>query len=241
MKSAVTSLLVALVFLVFFSCEKDSVEDTYQGRIKRVKYYNSIQDTIVRAIEEYRYDSNNRLIAIESNGGSVKFEYNANNQLIRKCYINDNPDFNDTITYIYKDGKLVVELQPSDRVNSTSFRMLKTSYEYEKEKLVKMKRYRDAVFEQLSIYEYKDDLLKKESVYYDSLGVDLIYTRSHYYDEHKKLSFTTCMMHSRWQGNAWMQTIYYFYNQHGDLDLEYAEQSDYISAWIKYCRRYEYD
>lgn len=169
MKSTVTSLLVALVFLVFFSCEKDSVEDTYQGRIKRVKYYNSIQDTIVRAIEEYRYDSNNRLIAIESNGGSVKFEYNANNQLIRKCYINDNPDFNDTITYIYKDGKLAVELQPSDRVNSTSFRMQKTSYEYEKEKLVKMKRYRDAVFEQLSIYEYKDDLLKKESVYYDSL------------------------------------------------------------------------
>jgi archaellum component FlaF (FlaF/FlaG flagellin family) len=239
MKSNLAVLLFAFVFVGLFSCEKESVEDPYKGKIKRVKQYSSVRDTVLRGVEEYKYDSNGRLKAIESQGGTVKFEYNANNQLIHKCYINDNPDFNDTITYIYQDGKLVIELQPSDRVNSAYFRMLKTVYEYENEKLVKTKRYRDSIFERLTVYEYKDDLLKKESIYYDSLGVDLDYTRSHYYDEHKKLSFTTSMYAASW-GMEWLQTIYYFYNSHGDLDYEYAEQSENISAWISYCRRYEY-
>lgn len=239
MKSIVTVLLLVLVSLVFFSCEKEPVDDPYEGRIKRVKHYGSIQDTIVRAIEEYQYDSKKRLKAIESEGGTVKFVYNGSNQLIGKYYINENPDFNDTITYVYKDGKLVVELQNSNRANSAYFQILKTVYEYENTKLVKRKNYRDNIFERMTVYEYKDDLVKKESLYYDSLGVDIVTISSHYYDEHKKLAFTT-RMHSHSQGMAWLQSIYYFYNEHGDLDLEYAEQSNDLSAWITFCRRYEY-
>ncbi|HET6557493.1 MAG TPA: hypothetical protein VFG54_09280 [Prolixibacteraceae bacterium] len=240
MKSIVTVLLLVLVSLVFFSCKKEPVEDPYEGRIKRVKHYGSIQDTIVRAIEEYQYDSKKRLKAIESEGGTVKFEYNANNQLIGKYYIKENPDFNDTITFVYKDGKLVVEQQNSNRANSAYFQTIKTVYEYENAKLVKRKKYRDNIFEQLTVYEYKDDLVKKESVFNDSLGVDLETIRSHYYDEYKKLSFTTTMLDANWQGMVWIQSIYYFYNEHGDLDLEYAEQSNDLSAWITFCRRYEY-
>lgn len=242
MKSTIVSLLFALVFLMFFSCENDSFEDPYQGRIKKVKYYNSVQDTIVRNVEEYKYDARNRLIAIENKGGSVKLIYNTNNQLIGKCsYYNDNgvSVLNDSTRYIYGDLKLVAEEEYSVLVNNLFQYKMKVVYEYENDKLVKRKRYRDSIFEQLIVYEYKDDLLKKESIYTDSLGIYLDYTKSHYYDEHKKLSFTTSMNHN-YQGYAWLQTIYYFYNEHGDLDLEYAEQTNEISAAITYCRRYEY-
>lgn len=239
MKSTVLYLLFALVFLIFFSCEKESEDDPYTGRIKRVKHYFSVQDTIVRAIQEFQYDSKNRLMAIESEGSTVKYEYNDNNQLIGKYYIQSNPDFNDTITYIYKDGKLVVELQHSNRANSTFFQTIKTTYEYEDEKLVKRKVYRDSLFQELRVFEYKDDLLKKESVYYDSLGINLHYITSHHYDDHNKLAVSS-KAYTTATYMAWFQSIYYFYNEHGDLDLEYSEQSDQISAGITYCRRYEY-
>lgn len=231
--------LLGFILLGVFSCKKDSVEDPYQGRLIRVKHYFSIQDTIVRAIQEYQYDSKNRLKAIESEGSTVKYEYNANNQLIGKYYIQSNPDFNDTITYIYKDGKLVVELQPSNRANSTYFKIIKTTYEYEDEKLVKRKIYRDSLFQELRVFEYKDNLLKKESVYYDSLGIDLHYITNHHYDDHNKLAVSS-KAYATATYMAWFQSIYYFYNEHGDLDLEYSEQSDQISAGITYCRRYEY-
>lgn len=240
MKSTVAVLMLALISVMFFSCEKEPVEDSYQGRIKRVKHYSSIQDTVVRNIEEYQYDSKNRLTAIESEGSTVKFEYNSNNQLVRKYYLYENPDYNDTITYVYKDEKLVVELQHSDPPNNIYFHNMMTVYEYENVRLVKSKKYMNNIFQQLIVYEYKDDLVKKASFYSDSLGLYLHTVRSHYYDENNKLSFITSM-YANSRGMAWLQSIYYFYNEHGDLDLEYSEQSDQISAGITYCLRYEYD
>jgi len=239
MKTIVALLLLALFLPLFYSCEKEDDADPYEGRIKRIKHYSSIQDTIVRSIEEYKYDSKKRLEAIESESGTVKFEYNGNNQLIRKYYISGNPDFDDTITYIYNEGKLAVELQNANRANSTYFKTLKTVYEYENTLMVKKKSYRDDVLEQMRVYEYKDDLVTTESVYDDSLKLQLSYIRYNHYVENKKLAVSNSWYSASW-GMEWFLSVYYFYNGHGDLDLEYAEQGGNISAGLTYCKRYEY-
>lgn len=241
MKSTIFILLIAL-FSVVLSCEKETHENPYKGLLKRKFFYRSIQDSIPVSISDYEYDSKLRIKKVQDNLYTELFEYNQNDELIRKyTYQTDGggTDLYDTTFYKYQEGKLVYEesihLPPSSSLSS-----IQTIYEYENSKLIRKKNYRDHVFEGLTLYEYSGDLCFKELNFRDSTAVQIGSYRSYAYENRKLLMSTLVGFAARGQKYI-LQTVYYIYDDSGNLILEYATQNMEISAWISYCYRYEYD
>lgn len=240
MKSTIFILLIGL-FSVLISCEKETHENLYKGLLKRKLVYWSVQDTSPKSISDYEYDSKLRLRKIQDNLYTELFEYNQNDELIRKfTYQTDGggTTLYDTTFYKYQEGKLVYEesihLPPSSYSSS-----LQTKYEYENSKLIRKTKYRNHVFEGLTVYEYSGDLCSKELNFRDSTAVQIESYRGFGYDK-SKLLMSTLVGFASGDQKYMLQTVYYIYDDSGNLIIEYAIQDMEISAWISYCYRYEY-
>jgi hypothetical protein len=236
------SILLAILFLLLLSCGKETFENQYKkGKFKRKLSYHSAQDTVPYLISEYEYDSRLRLKRIKSIRGEEIFEYNRDNELVKKSgyFLNANGlTLNDTTRYRYEDGKLVLEencyLLPG-LIQTSQIR-----YEYENSKLIRKTRYRDhTFFESSTRYEYSGDLCTKEIHCNDTLGESINSIRSYIYEKNV-LSMSTLIGYSSGDRKNWLQSVYYIYDNVGNLIIEYAEQSMETSAWIRYCYRYEY-
>jgi hypothetical protein len=242
MKS-ILSIISAIVFLLLFSCGKETFDNQYRkGMLKRKLSYRWAQDTVPYLISEYEYDSRLRLKKIKSDHNVELFEYNQDNQLVRKSDYSIDADgltLNDTTRYRYEDGKLVFEETnnlPPMFYNYT----FQTNYEYENSKLIRKTKYRDhTFFESLTRYEYSGDLCTNEMYYNDSIGESINSIRSYIY-ETNVLSMSTLIGYASGNRKNWLQSVYYIYDDTGNLIIEYAEQSMETSAWIRYCYRYEY-
>ncbi|GEM_PF-3146470 len=235
MKSTIFILLIAL-FSVVISCKKEVPENPYKGLLKRKLFYRSNQDSTPVSISDYYYDSEKRLKKIQDNFATELFEYNQNNELIRKLtYQNDANETSliDTTIYRYQSGNLVYE-------EYSSSLQIRYEYEYENSKLIKKKNYRNNNFEGMTSYEYSNNLLAKEIYFTDSIGTRPQSYRKYIYDENK-LSMSALVQYGGGvnQGST-LQIVYYIYDEGGNLVIENAEQSEEISAWITYCYRYEY-
>jgi len=242
MKPTISIILIVLLS-VFISCEKDTPEvANHKGKIKRKLEYMSTRDTIPRNISDYEYDSKDRLVKIMSYRGSELFEYNQNDELIRKCnyQIDGNSStLSDTTTYKYQNGNLVYEERIGVPLtgHSNSFQ---TNYEYDNSKLIKKKEYRNHTIEIMTLYEYSGSLCTRENHYFDTIGSNLIHYRNNLYDN-GILSVSELIVV---QGGVYdglpIQVIYYLYDEKGNLIIESAEQAEYISASLSYLKRYEY-
>jgi len=236
------SFLSVIIFLVFLSCQKDTFETpNHSGKLKRKLSFRSVQDTVPYSISEYQYDSKGRIQMIQDKLNTELFEYNKNNDLIRKfTYQTDIPGttLSDTTYYKYQNGKLVfdesIQLPVSEYSSS-----IQSRYEYENSKLIRKKIYRDHHFERMTDYEYLGELCSKELYYNDSTGVRINSFRDFAYDNNK-LSMSTLIGFAAGNRKYVLQVVYYIYDDSGNLVLEYAEQNMEISAWISYSSRYEY-
>ena len=241
MKSTIFILLIAL-FSGLISCNKDSFENPYKGLLKRKLFYRSNQDSTPVSISDYKYDSKLRLKTIQDNFTTESFEYNQNDEQIRKLtyQVNENVStLTDSTIYQYQDGNLIFEesIQLPDTGNSFSAQI---RYEYENSKLVRKKNYWNHQFLALTTYEYSNNLLMKEIHFTDSIGTRPQSYRKYIYDENK-LSMSALVEFSGGvnQGLT-LLAVYYIYDEDVNLVIENAEQSEEISAWITYCYRYEY-
>jgi len=226
--------LIIMVLPLLFSCEKDSELSPSQPRIKRKIYYFSAEDTIPRRIFEYEYDSKNRIIKIQDNLYAELFEYDKNNQLIKKYnYQLDgkNCSLSDTTFYSYKDGKIVSE----EKVYLPDQYRIKYVYEYENDKLIKKKEYRNQICDGMTLYEYESDLCSKETYYTDSLATRTHSHRRFIYDG-SKLSMSAMI---GYRGET-LQVVYYLYDENGNLIIEDGQQIAEVAAVLCFYFKYEY-
>jgi len=87
----------------------------------------------------------------------------------------------------------------------------------------------------MTVYEYTNDLCSKETYYTDSIGSSYQYFKSYRYD-HNELALSYLINADKWLFVAG----YYFYDDNGNLILEYGEQIAEVQAYLGFCNRYEY-
>jgi hypothetical protein len=230
--------------LLLLSCNKDNAEfsNPDHGKLKRKLYYRWTNDTVPYRISEYQYDSKGRIAKIQDNLSTEElFEYNKNDELIRKfTYQTDasGTSLQDTTCYKYENGKLIYEESTQLPVSEYSS-SVQIKYEYANSKLIWEKQYQNHIFSSMTEYEYSGDLCSKELYYVDSTRVQLYSYRSFVYDKNK-LSMTTLIGYAAGNQKYFLQSVYYIYDDSGNLIIEDAEQNMEISGWISYMYKYEY-
>lgn len=237
MKSIVPVLLLIMLCSLIYSCGEEPDLTPYQGRIKRVLRSYAIEDTAVRFVDEYQYDSRKRLVKIQNSRETQVFVYNSKNQVSRKLrYYTASGTFTliDTTFYAYQDNQLIYEIKDSE-ISSGVISFTKNVYDYNDGRMIRKKTYQDGRFRNMIVYEYAGGRLNKEITYEDSLEVKP-YSHAIYLYDDGKLALRT----ERHSSGEVILSSYYFYNEHGDLSMEYAIQNQYISALLSFYNRYEY-
>lgn len=239
MKSKIFILLIAL-FSVVISCEKETHENPYKGLLKRKSFYRSNQDSTPVSISDYEYDSKLRLKTIQDNSHREIFEYNENNELIRKSGYkidNNGSTLSDTTHYEYQKGDLVFE--ETCYLTNGNIDTYQFQYEYENSKLIRKQEYHNHDFWRMTEYEYLNDLCIKEMNFSDSIGTWLNYYKKHMYDNQKLSMSAMITIQGVGYPGTTLQVIYYFYDDSGKLVFENAEQREDVGG-LEYCYRYEY-
>jgi hypothetical protein len=194
--------IVSIFILTFSSCRKDqsdsdpiqgnSNSDTFQenARLKQILSYSKIDSEVpIGIVEEYEYDERGRISRTSSplydNGvikGTIKYnlyEYNSLDQLAKISNFNANmystTGYINLQNYIYSysaDGKKIKE--SVENINGIISEY--SVFEYEADKLIKIKKYSHNTLENYTENQYdKSGMLIKESLY-DSVGKCLSYT-----------------------------------------------------------------
>lgn len=234
------SILLIVLFSIFVSCEKDTPDTLplHHGKLKRKLIYEYIGDTIPRVISEYEYDLKERLVKIQDTYSTQLFKYNQNDELIRKYNYQvdgSGTTLSDTTWYKYLNGNLVYEETiPLQESNNTLTHQIK--YEYENSKLYRKKEYIDHRFDEMTVYEYKNDLCSKEIHYPDSLVSGYYWFTDYVYDDNHHLAVSSLRNSYNWL----LMAGYYFYDDDGNLVWEYGEQIAEVQAALGFYNRYEY-
>lgn len=230
MKTITYSLLIILISFMT-SCNEDDPIKHRELRIKRILTYNVITNEVPYRIQEYQYDSYNRLEKI-TEGDMIydTFHYKDNLLEYKKTYHYANDSLGwllvDSISYQYKNGELI-----SEKSGSTIIK-----YIYDNSKLIRKNTYGGQIFDSSILYEYSGDLCTKETYFSDSLDLHIGKETVHHY-EMKKLSLSE----SFFSNGTKYQIINYTYDDKGNLLIEEAVGLWELPGRIDYVKRYEYE
>ena len=240
--------LSSILIFPFLSCQKENNDttDKLENKIKRKLHYNFIEDKAPLWVSEYQYDNEANLEKIYYYSGSYPdkayeyelFEYNSNNKTMNKLtyhYANDSIGWilHDSTYYSYKNGMLINE---ETYYITTSSDHIFYKYKYENSKLIKKYKYYNQQLENYTIYDYSGGFCVKETMFKDSLCINLYdYTIHHY--ENDILTKSEIFSNN----NKKNQIITYTYDDKGNLSIEESRQVDFsIVKPLFYVIRYEY-
>jgi hypothetical protein len=243
------NIILLLVCFSVLSCSKETGNEPgifTEIRIKRKLFYDNIEDTIPKKILEYQYNNQKELEKIYHYLGNdltkynicELFVYNIDSKPFNKLtyhYANDSLGWvlTDSTEYRYQDKKLIYEIT---YYLGTSDDTIAYKYLYEKSNIIEKRKYYNQEFENLTKYEYSEDLCTKEFIFTDSIGLNQIEYTIHSYSN-RILSKSEKFLNN----NSNIQIITYTYNNEGYLIIEQSEQTDFtITKPLDYVIRYEY-
>jgi len=251
-----TIILVLSLIFVFslLSCDEytpSQPEENSEAKIKRKLFYDYIEDTIPLRILEYKYDNEMKLERIYHCPGSCYpescidralvyelFEYNKDNEMVNKYtyyYANDSLGWllSDSTHYSYENGNIILEETFYFTIYSDH---ICYKYKYENSHLIKKYKYYNQQLQNYTIYDYSGGLCVKETMFKDSLGINLYEYTIHHYENGiliKSEKFDN--------KNNKIQLITYTYDDKGNLTIEESKQLDLsIVKQLFYVIRYEY-
>ncbi len=232
-------LIPSVVLLFLFSCGKESFDNSSQGLIKRKLFFRNINDTSANSVDEYHYNLVGQLKEISSKYRTQLFYYNRNNYLEARLTYNisgENKIISDSTFFRYESGQLISE-ETTYPPNREQYKII---YEYNGSELFREKHYLDGVFLSMTAFEYVAGRCRKESVYTDSLGIQLSQTVEYAYDKNE-LSMKTLRLGSGTLAGTPILVTYYHYDGLGNLLLEYGVQVEgVVNIALEYCYRFEY-
>jgi len=238
--------LIALIGLVIpLSCQKSDSQKN--ERLSRILLYSSVTSTEpVSILEEYDYDSNNRVSKVSTpsyeNGkitGTIKYdsyEYNSKGQLVKianyNANINSSTGFINLKNYVYtyaSDGLKTKELIEYPQINSFEYSLFK----YSGSQLIKAENYdsNDKLVTYIK-YEYNNSGALIKETTYTAVDIVISVTINNYINGLN----TSKEVYSGNQGNK-ITDIINTYDSKGNLMMtEYNETlfSSQMSRVVKY-------
>jgi hypothetical protein len=248
MKLLINTLSIIIVFSLI-SCDKDvpiSSNGNNEAKIQRKLLFNSVQDTIPRAVLKYQYDDMMNLkkinycsaISCDDICKYEIFDYSDNSVLKKKFTFHKVSDsigwqVHDSTVFEYENGRLILKETFYTNLYSDKITI---NYEYETEKLTKEYIYYNNQFDYLIVYDYNNGKCVKECHYKDEEKSELYKYIIHSFKDERK---TKSEVYS--SKNTIIQSITYAYDEYGNLTEEASVQLDLtIVKDLDYKIQYEY-